>query len=63
MTSIQYESLAEAAERTGISKGTLRRRIAEGQLRVYRCGRRIIRVRPEEVDRMLGHFTSARADR
>ena len=47
-----YESLASAAERTGLSSRTLRRRIAEGVLPVYRCGR-ILRVVPEEVDAML----------
>jgi len=47
-----YESLASAAERTGLSIRTLRRRIAEGVLPVYRCGR-IIRVVPDEVDAML----------
>ena len=39
----EYESLASAAERTGLSTRTLRRRIAEGVLPVYRCGR-ILRV-------------------
>ena len=31
----RYESLAQAAERTGISRKTLRRRIAAGQLPVF----------------------------
>ena len=50
MSPIRYETLTQAAERTGISTVTLRRRIATGQLRVYRAGRRIIRLRPEDVD-------------
>lgn len=49
----RYESLTQAAERTGLSKMTLRRRIAEGALPAFRTGRRIIRVRPQDVDAML----------
>ena len=46
-------TLAAAADRTGISVKTLRRRIADGSLPAYRTGRRIIRVSPEEVDGLL----------
>ncbi len=46
---IQYETLTQAAERTGISKVTLRRRIASGHLIAYRAGARLIRLRPEGV--------------
>lgn len=35
MTLQRYESLAQAAERTGIGRKTLRRRIASGQLPVF----------------------------
>ncbi len=52
-TSQRYESLRTASERTGISTLTLRKRIASGHLPAYRAGRRIIRVRPEDVDAML----------
>ncbi len=48
-----YESLAEAAARTGVSIKTLRRRIVAGKLRAYRCGPRLIRVEPHEVDRLM----------
>src|SRR3954451_16451590 len=47
-----YESLAHAADRTGVSAQTLRRRIACGQLAAYRTGR-LIRVNPDDVDRLL----------
>ena len=47
-----YESLAHAANRTGVSIRTLRRRIACGQLAAYRTGR-LIRVDPGDVDRLL----------
>ncbi|MFB9732811.1 excisionase family DNA-binding protein [Ornithinimicrobium kibberense] len=53
MSSRRYETLAAAADRTGISVKTLRRRIADGSLPAYRTGRRIIRVSPEEVDGLL----------
>lgn len=49
----QFESLAEAAERTGLSTWTLRRRIADGLLPAYRSGSRIIRVDPDDVDHLL----------
>lgn len=49
----QYESLAEAAERTGLSTRTLRRRIAAGQLPAYRSGPRVLRVDPADVDRLM----------
>lgn len=48
-----YETLAQAALRTGVSVKTLRRRVAEGALRAYRMGPRAIRVKPEDVDRLL----------
>ena len=49
----EYESMLEAAARTGVSVRTLRRRIAAGQLRAYRSGPRIIRLDPKDVDRLL----------
>ena len=49
----QFESLSEAAERTGLSTYTLRRRIADGRLPAYRSGSRIIRVDPDDVDNLL----------
>ncbi len=53
MTTRSYESLRQAAERTGISIKTLRRRIAAGDLRAYRNGTRILRVDPQDVDRLM----------
>lgn len=49
----QFESLTQAAERTGLSTRTLRRRIAAGDLAAYRSGARIIRLDPHDVDRLL----------
>ncbi len=49
----QFESLTAAAERTGLSVRTLRRRIATGDLPAYRSGCRIIRLDPGDVDRLM----------
>ena len=52
MTARTYESLASAAARMGVSVKTVRRRIADGVLPVYRCGR-ILRLDPTDVDGMF----------
>lgn len=49
----RYETLAAAAERTGLSVKTLRRRIAEGRLPAYRSGPRCIRVDPTDVNQLM----------
>ncbi|MBB2893087.1 helix-turn-helix transcriptional regulator [Flexivirga oryzae] len=49
----QFETLADAAERTGLSTRTIRRRIAAGQLPAYRSGPRVLRVDPADVDRLM----------
>ncbi|NHA68636.1 excisionase family DNA-binding protein [Phycicoccus sp. CMS6Z-2] len=54
----KYESLAHAADRTGVSVKTLRRRIACGQLAAYRTGR-LIRLNPADVDRLLKRMPTA----
>ena len=55
----EFESLSSAAERTGLSSRTLRRRIASGDLAAYRSGARIIRVDPDDVDRMMVRMPTA----
>ncbi|MGG5258630.1 excisionase family DNA-binding protein [Phycicoccus avicenniae] len=55
MTVIEYrrlESLATAADRTGVSVKTLRRRIAAGELEAFRSGR-LIRVEIDAVDALF----------
>lgn len=62
MTARTYESLAAAAARMGVSVKTVRRRIADGILPVYRCGR-IMRLDPNDVDGMFSRsprLTAAR---
>lgn len=54
-----YESIAQAADRTGVSQRTLRRRIADGSLRAYRLGPRIIRLNATEVDDLMVPVRSA----
>jgi len=49
----QYESVADAAARVGVSTKTVRRWIASGQLAGYRIGPRLLRVDPDEFDKML----------
>ncbi|PLA11051.1 hypothetical protein CYJ48_11110 [Corynebacterium riegelii] len=48
----RYETLKQAAERTGLAERTLRRRIEDGSLIAYRLGR-AIRLRPEDVDALF----------
>lgn len=48
-----FVSLSTAADMLGISVHTLRRRIAAGELPAFRTGKRIIRVRVTDLDRML----------
>lgn len=60
VTRRRFESLAEAAERTGLSVRTLRRRIAEGALTAYRSGPRVIRLNPEDVDRIMVRMPTPR---
>jgi excisionase family DNA binding protein len=55
----EYESLAMAAERTGVSIRTLRRIIASGQLAAHRLGPRVIRVQPDDVDQLLRRIPTA----
>lgn len=55
MTKRTYESLPTAAARIGVSVKTIRRRIAEGVLPVYRCGR-ILRLDPDDVDAMFSRY-------
>ena len=57
----EFESLTSAAERTGLSIRTLRRRIAGGQLAAYRSGPRVIRVDPDDVDHLMVPIPTARA--
>jgi excisionase family DNA binding protein len=55
-----FVSLSTAAEILGISVHTLRRRIAAGELPAFSKGRRIIRVRVGDLEKLLRRVPSAR---
>lgn len=57
-TSTTKISIAEAARRIGVSDDTIRRRIANGQLRAVRSGR-IIRIPVEALEQMFHPVRSA----
>ena len=57
----EFESLSSAAERTGLSIRTLRRRVACGELAAYRHGPRVIRVDPDDVDRLMVRIPTAQS--
>ena len=48
-----FLTIEAAAGSIGVHPRTLRRRIAEGQLRAYRVGPRAIRVKAADLDAML----------
>ncbi|MCA1711651.1 MAG: excisionase family DNA-binding protein [Actinobacteria bacterium] len=59
LASKNYETIAEAALRLGVSARTIRRRIADGHLRAYRFGPRLIRLDAGEVDAVLRRIPAA----
>ena len=48
-----YLSLEEAAEGMSLSVKTIRRRIADGTIPAYQCGRRPIRIRLDDLEAAL----------
>lgn len=55
-----YLSLEEAAQVMSLSVKTIRRRIADGTIPAYQCGRRPIRIRLEDLEAALRRIPSAR---
>ena len=53
-------SLDEAAEMMSLSTRTIRRRISDGTIPAYQCGRRAIRIRLDELEAALRRIPSAR---
>ena len=53
-------SITQAAELLGLSAKTIRRRIATGDLPAYRNGRRLIRVKASDLDRLFRRIPSAK---
>lgn len=56
-----FISLSAAAEMLGISVHTLRRRIAAGELPAFRSGKRIIRVRVSDLEKILRRVPATNA--
>jgi excisionase family DNA binding protein len=54
-----FVSIEQAANYTGLSTKTLRRRIADGTLTGYRAGPKLVRVDLADVDRMLQPIPTA----
>lgn len=55
-----YVSLDEAAEIMSLSTRTIRRRISDGTIPAYQCGRRAIRIRLDELEAALRRVPAAR---
>jgi excisionase family DNA binding protein len=55
-----YVSLEEAADIMSLSTRTIRRRISDGTIPAYQCGRRPIRIRLDELEAALRRIPSAR---
>ena len=55
----RYVSILEAAEYLGCTDRTIRQMIADGRLRGYRSGRRLVRLRIDEIDAAMKPFGGA----
>jgi len=55
-----YLSLEDAADSMSVSVKTIRRWIAAGDLPAYRCGKRAIRIRLEDLEATPQQIPSAR---
>ncbi|WP_395658105.1 helix-turn-helix domain-containing protein [Nocardioides sp.] len=55
-----YVSLGEAADAMSVSVKTIRRWIASGALPAYRCGKRAIRIRLEDLEAAPRQIPTAR---
>ncbi|MFY0406913.1 helix-turn-helix transcriptional regulator [Solicola sp. PLA-1-18] len=60
-SSRRFGSLSEAAQEVGVSKDTIRRRVADGTLQAFRIGPRLIRVDLDEVRALLRPIPSAKS--
>lgn len=53
----RYLTLAEISKHLSISIPTVRRYIAEGKLKTFRCGR-VVRVSEEELSKFISNYSS-----
>jgi excisionase family DNA binding protein len=56
-----YLSLEEAAACMSLSVKTIRRRIADGTIPAYQCGRRPIRIRLDDLEAALRRIPTSRS--
>lgn len=56
----QLESVASGAAYANVSQRTIRRWIADGRLRAYRAGSRLVRIDRAELDRLIRPIPTAR---
>jgi excisionase family DNA binding protein len=54
-----FISLGKAADILGVSVRTVRRRVASGVLPAFRSGRRMIRIRINDVEKLLRRIPAA----
>lgn len=52
-------SIAHAAEYLGVTTRTIRQMIADGRLRAYRSGHRLVRLRLDEIDAAMQPYGGA----
>lgn len=52
-------SIAEFAARAGVAPKTVRRRIADGTIKAYRMGPRLIRIDPSEAESAFRQIPTA----
>lgn len=55
----RYITIKQAAEYLGLTDRTVRQMIADGRLRGYRSGARLVRLRIEEIDAAMQPFGGA----
>ena len=55
----RYVTILQAAEYLGVTDRTVRQIIADGRLRGYRSGRRVVRLRVDEIDAAMQPFGGA----
>ncbi|MGB3356041.1 MAG: helix-turn-helix domain-containing protein [Mycobacterium sp.] len=58
----KYITILEAAEYLGVTKRTIRTMIADGRLKAYRSGHRLVRLDLADVDAVLKPFGGAVSD-
>lgn len=55
----RYITILQAAQYLGVTDRTIRQMIADGRLTGYRSGRRVVRLRIDEIDAAMQPFGGA----